>query len=855
MRSLLAVAVVLFVACPGPTGGMDGGEGGGTSGTGGGRAGGSAAGGRAVTPAKLTIDQATGAFGNVAVGDTSNAIVFVITNTGGDYTGALEVVLEGDRFALGVNTCTNDSLFADAACEVRVTFAPTAVMGSVGKLTVRGAPGGEVVAQLTGTGTAPTSSTLTVNRTGTGMGTITGGTINCGAVCSERGAINRSVTLTATPIPGAMFGGWTGCDSATGNTCQVTVASNRTVVASFTGAATPMATLTVTKIGTGSGSVAGTGITCGADCTETVALNSSITLTATPAGNAVFAGFVGCDTVTATTCTVRLTGSRTVTATFDISQSAYTLTVAKDGSGMGTITGTGINCGTDCNESVPAGQTRTVVAAPAAGSVLSGWAGCDSVAALDCIVTVGANRTVTATFSGMAVPPAPSNLTAAITVTGAVELAWMDNSASETDFRIDRSDMPATGFAEIAQVAANATTASIPGLMPGTHYFRVRANGLGGSSPASNVAVLTIAPTSWTLSVSKTGMGSGTVASTPAGITCGADCSEPYPSGSMVTLTATPANGSTFSSWSGCTTSSGTSCTVSLTANRTVGATFAAIPSSLVLSVPPSSATGTYNVSWTCGTMACPASFILEEDGMGTFTAPTSYPVNGSASYGFTAKPDGRYCYRVKATGPYSNTACVSVARPGTSGVLHIQNASHYDIVDLRLNTVQYTNSPAVVPPGQYFERVMPTTSVAYEIGIGFWNGTTRDVWFVYSGTTGVIAGQTTNISIDNPTIEQIMTNFGNYSEFEGAYFDNSVLHTRRYRFNSSGAYQQYDDQVMGIMGTYQLDAWPNYATTISFKFCNPVCGTPVQIPFSFSQFTMQNGPAAAPRIDYYRLP
>jgi hypothetical protein len=55
----------------------------------------------------------------------------------------------------------------------------------------------------------------------------------------------------------------------------------------------------------------------------------------------------------------------------------------------------------------------------------------------------------------------------------------------------------------------------------------------------------------YTLTVTKTGTGSGTVTSSPAGVNCGTDCSELYNSGTSVTLTATPASGSTFGGWSG----------------------------------------------------------------------------------------------------------------------------------------------------------------------------------------------------------------------------------------------------------------------------------------------------------------
>jgi len=53
------------------------------------------------------------------------------------------------------------------------------------------------------------------------------------------------------------------------------------------------------------------------------------------------------------------------------------------------------------------------------------------------------------------------------------------------------------------------------------------------------------------LTVSKSGNGTGTVQSTPAGINCGADCSQDYLVGQAVTLTATPSFDSNFNGWSG----------------------------------------------------------------------------------------------------------------------------------------------------------------------------------------------------------------------------------------------------------------------------------------------------------------
>jgi hypothetical protein len=89
-------------------------------------------------------------------------------------------------------------------------------------------------------------------------------------------------------------------------------------------------------------------------------------------------------------------------------------------------------------------------------------------------------------------------------------------------------------------------------------------------------ATFDLVPAAVGLTVTVRGYGKGTVVSTPAGINCGTSCSASYPSGTMVTLTAKAASGSTFAGWSGGGCAGTKSCTVPLTATTTttVTATF-----------------------------------------------------------------------------------------------------------------------------------------------------------------------------------------------------------------------------------------------------------------------------------------
>ena len=89
----------------------------------------------------------------------------------------------------------------------------------------------------------------------------------------------------------------------------------------------------------------------------------------------------------------------------------------------------------------------------------------------------------------------------------------------------------------------------------------------------------------YTLFVSKTGTGSGTVTSSPPGINCGDDCSEVYRNGTSVQLTGAANSGSAFVGFSG--DSDCTDTVVTMNASKTCVATFTA------LSTPTPAATAT----------------------------------------------------------------------------------------------------------------------------------------------------------------------------------------------------------------------------------------------------------------------
>lgn len=196
------------------------------------------------------------------------------------------------------------------------------------------------------TSAAPTFA-LTVNKTGTGSGTVTSSPagINCGATCSASFAQGTAVTLTATPVSGSVFAGWSGGGCSGTGTCTVMMSAAQSVTATFNTAPTSTFNLTVNKSGTGSGTITSnpSGINCGTTCSAPFNAGTVVTLGAAAASGSTFAGWSGACTGTGN-CTITMSAAQTVTAAFNLAQSFGTLSLQVSGLPSGnsatlTITG------------------------------------------------------------------------------------------------------------------------------------------------------------------------------------------------------------------------------------------------------------------------------------------------------------------------------------------------------------------------------------------------------------------------------------------------------------------------------------------------------------------------------------
>jgi len=152
---------------------------------------------------------------------------------GGTYTGSVTVTISDATSGATIHYTTDGSTptTSSAVYPGALTFTQTTTLRAMA-----------AASGMTNSGVASATYTiqqqkftLTVNKTDLGSGTVTSSPsgINCGSTCSATYVSGTTVTLTATPDLLSGFGGWSGCDSVSGNTCTVNMNSARSVTADF----------------------------------------------------------------------------------------------------------------------------------------------------------------------------------------------------------------------------------------------------------------------------------------------------------------------------------------------------------------------------------------------------------------------------------------------------------------------------------------------------------------------------------------------------------------------------------------------------------------------------------------------
>lgn len=400
----------------------------------------------------------------------------------------------------------------------------------------------------------PERRLLELTVSGDGDGRVTG-SASCASSCDVDLPYGSEVVLVARADDGSRFAGWSGCERQTSSRCTFTMSFDREVTARFE--RIPRFDLTVTRAGAGTGSITSepSTILCGDLCSASFRDGTIVSLTASPSGTDVFAGWSGDCSGTATTCTITMGADRQVTATF--ARPPVTLAVTQNGLGTGTVTSDigGLSCGSTCEIDVAEGTALTLTAAPDDDSEVLGWDGCESnPTSTTCAVTADGDTTVTVTFDP--IDPVLTVDSLAGTVTSDVG-------------DIDCGDTCAEAYAPGTTVTL---TAVAPAGIATTSW-----TGCDSPSTTDTCVVTITADTTvelrYTIPFTIDVVGSGLFgrADTDIGTLpfCTSTCAPLVTFGRTVTLTAVP-NGGAVPAWTGCDDAVDSTCTVTVDELETV---------------------------------------------------------------------------------------------------------------------------------------------------------------------------------------------------------------------------------------------------------------------------------------------
>ncbi|MDT7041244.1 InlB B-repeat-containing protein [Candidatus Nitronereus thalassa] len=206
---------------------------------------------------------------------------------------------------------------------------------------------------------------------GDGAGNVTSDItgIDCGLDCTEFYSPGTMVILTASPLPGSIFTGWSGIGCSGSGTCTVTMTQAQQVWATFSKAFA----LNLTINGSGIVDIAPGSLSCSVSCSHEFTRLSEVTLSATPDPGTVFHSWSGggCSGSNPT-CVVSMDQLQNVTATFTSDTTGPAVTIEQEAGQLDPTNTSPINFTVVFNEVVTDFTTGDVTLGGTAGGTLLG---------------------------------------------------------------------------------------------------------------------------------------------------------------------------------------------------------------------------------------------------------------------------------------------------------------------------------------------------------------------------------------------------------------------------------------------------------------------------------------------------
>jgi hypothetical protein len=190
----------------------------------------------------------------------------------------------------------------------------------------------------------------------------------------------------------------------------------------------------------------------------------------------------------------------------------------------------------------------------------------------------------------------------------------------------------------------------------------------------------------------------------------------------------------------------------------------------------------------------------------------------------------------------------------GGGTVRFINNTSH-PIVSLGVHgqEVILTEAQAIAQGGWLDVANVSDGSHAYVASNGFWSAGNKEI--LLQLPLGRFVGNSGTLTINDPTIEELLSGYGTSRVFNGTYWDdNNIPRPAAFCFHSNGTFDFYDDGQKTDSGNFSLVSRQPGAYALTFN----VQGGTEQFNGTYSyagpqmgSMFMRNGPPSWPLIEY----
>jgi hypothetical protein len=472
-------------------------------------------------------------------------------------------------------------------------------------------------------------------------------------------------------------------------------------------------------------------------------------------------------------------------------------------------------------------------------------------------------------------PAAPVGFKGEPASTTSLRLSWTDNAGNESGYRIER--LGSSGYTLLANLQANTTSYVDEGLAPGTTYqYRLRSFNSSGACAWVETSAKT-PETTLPPPAAPTGFKGEAVSATSLRLTWTDNAGnesgyqiERLDNSDYVLLTNLPADttsyvdqgllpGTTYQYRLRSVNSGGESAWVETSAQT------GAPPTS-----PPAAPTpcGVRNITETTAEFYWTDNSNNEEYfGIYIFQPPGDFRLLGEMDADATyvnitdLPPDSQFQMRVIATNSAGTASCttnsVRTQPPASQSLVRFQNNASYPIVSLIVDGLEYfPASPWGILPGSYYEIPLQPGAHDYHLSTGHWQSqTSRFLMYSYWDPFTVLSKQTTTITIEDISIENLLTQFDQSGYWEGSFWDASNnCHTAAFQFRQDGSYTFYVGGKSQATGQYSLVERMPAVYGVKFRVApgDDYVGLLIE---THGQFTMKNGPPNWKQITYNYKP